>query len=146
MTHDTYSQRVAVPCWAEFLFHHEGQNKKMRRAIVVSADYRFMSALVDKRTASELKIGDRVRAARALDVGHFGRVPAGETATIVGLDVESGYVDIQFDRQLDELYEWRNCLLLVPFDTADWIEGLELVSCLEAKQMPIIKELLTTAP
>jgi hypothetical protein len=112
----------------------------MRRAIVVSADYRFMSALVDKRTASELKIGDRVRASRALDVGDYGKVPAGEMATIVGLDIDGGYVDIQFDRQMDQLYEWRNCMLLVPFDTADWIEGLELVSCLDAKQ---IKELFS---
>jgi hypothetical protein len=107
----------------------------MKRAITVNADYRFMSALVDKDTASALRVGDQVQAHKALDVDYLGAVPAGEKATVTYVCPESGLVEITFDTVLEQLHDWHNILLLMPYDTDTWIAGLELVSCWEAKEI-----------
>lgn len=106
----------------------------MKRAIVIQADYRFMSAVVDKRTAQALREGDRIRVTQALDLDYHGSIPAGETGTIRYVDDAQGSIEIELDRVHEALHEWRNCLILVPFDTDDWITGLELVSCVPSKE------------
>lgn len=107
----------------------------MKRAIVVNADYRFMSALVDRDTARLLKEGDRIRARKALDLDYYGKLQPGETGKVVYVDVTTGLVEIMFDNYLEQLHHWRNCILLVPFDTPNWIDGLELVSVWEQKEI-----------
>lgn len=106
-------------------------NKK--RAIVVAADYRLMSALVGQQTASALKRGDRVTVVRDLQVDD-GAVAAGETACVGMVDESGGYVELVFDNPVPALYAWRNVLILAPFDTPDWIDGLALETCLESKE------------
>jgi hypothetical protein len=113
----------------------------MKRAIVVQADYRLMSALVDRNTAQLLKVGDEVRVTQNLELEGMGTLPGGERAKVVSVDSgASGYVEIEFDRIIPALHEWRNVLLLAPFDTAEMIDGLALVSCVEAKELtpPVI--------
>lgn len=107
----------------------------MRRAIVVQGDYRFSSMMVGRDTAQALHEGDRVKVTHDLNLDHMGVIKAGETATIVFTDVDTGIVEMEFDRVLDSLHEWRNCLLLVPFDTDDFLQGLALESVLEAKEL-----------
>ena len=106
------------------------------RTIVVTDDCRIKSALLDhvdppRSGARTLSLGDQLKTRRNLDLGYYGFVPSGEIATVVGLGPDGGYVDLMFNNQLDQLYDWANCLLLIPFDTQAWIDGLELVgSCL----------------
>lgn len=108
----------------------------MKRAIVVASDHRFMSAIVGKETASALKVGDRVTATRDIDIdGCGGVLPTGEQGNIVSIDETQGYVEVLFDNPIEALHEWRNILLLVPFDTPDYIDGLALETCLEAKEI-----------
>lgn len=95
-----------------------------------------MSAFVDKATVPALQPGLRVRVSRDLDVTPYGRVRAGEHATVTYADHETGEVELVLDVVHDNLRDWRNCLILMPFDTDEWLEGLELVSVLEAKEMP----------
>lgn len=107
----------------------------MRRAIVVQGDHRFMSALVGKETAEVLREGHKIKVTRDLNLDHYGVVLAGETATIVFTHRDTGHIEIEFDRVLPNLHDWRNCLILAPFDSDDLISGLELVSVLEAKEL-----------
>lgn len=107
----------------------------MRRAIVIDGDYRFMSAVVGKHTASQLQVGDRVKCSKNLDIDAYGMIMEGATARVVFIDLKQELVQIEFDQPQDSLDQWRNCLLLAPFDTDDWISGLELVSVLPAKDI-----------
>lgn len=100
----------------------------MKRAIAIAADYRFMSAVVGKDTASVIRAGDRVKVAQPIDVDGDGSIiPRGESGTVLYVDQsEMGYVEIIFDRAIAALCDWRNILLLVPFETPDYIQGLAL--------------------
>jgi hypothetical protein len=104
------------------------------RAIVVTADFRLMSALVGMGTASKLKRGDRLTVTSDLDLDEFGTLPKGESGTVDYVDSDCGYVEVVFDRPIPALHEWRNVLLLVPFDTPDLIDGFAVETCMEVKE------------
>lgn len=107
----------------------------MKRAIVVQADYRLMSALVDIETAQTLKEGERIKVAQDLELEGL-TLPRGEFGRVVKVDGgPCGFVEIEFDNPIPALHEWRNVLLLVPFDTDDLISGLALETCFEAKEI-----------
>lgn len=122
--------------------------KTMKRAVVVASDYRLMSALVGNETARTLSVGDRVEVQRDLELDD-GALPSGERGSVVSVDAGEhghGYVEILFDRPIPALHEWRNVLLLVPFDTPDWIDGLSLASCFEAKEIKIPPRVVQPRP
>jgi hypothetical protein len=114
-----------------------------KRAIVVNADHKFASTIVDKRTAGQLKTGDRVRVCEALEVDFYGDVRAGEYGTVVFVDHDEGLVEIEFDNVIESLRQWRNCLMLMAFDTPDWIGGFELVTAYEAKELGLASPVTT---
>jgi hypothetical protein len=105
------------------------------RAIVVTADFRLMSALVGMGTASRLKKGDRLTVTSDLDLDYYGTLPRGESGTVDYVDSDCGYVEVVFDRAIPALHEWRNVLLLVPFDTPDFIAGFAVETCMEVKEL-----------
>lgn len=107
----------------------------MRRAIVVQADYRFLSALVPKESAATLYTGTRVKVVRDLELSPYGVVRKGETATVSYIDPLTGIVELLFDRVLANLYHWQNCLILAPYDSDDLIGGLALESMTLDEQM-----------
>jgi len=96
----------------------------MKRAIVVNADGRFVSAIIPKGMATAIRAGDRVRVMETLDLRPYATVAPGNEATVVLVDFETGNIELVLDVHHDGLREWRNCILLAPYDTDDLLCGL----------------------
>jgi len=58
-----------------------------------------------------MKIGDRVRIARTIDLYPLNVYPVGLTGTVCGT---ADHMQVRLDQHFGELEEWGNCLLLHP--------------------------------
>jgi len=98
----------------------------MKRAIIINADGQFISAVVPKATAPALHVGDRIRVLEKLDLRPYATVAPGNEATVSYVNYDTGVVELELETYHDGLREWRNCILLTPFETDDLLNGLML--------------------
>lgn len=76
-------------------------------------------------------LGDRVRVTAPIDLGMYGTIDVDVKGTVAYVDAVTLYTEILLDTYHDGLREYRNHLWLIPPDTDDISDALELIGGLE---------------
>jgi hypothetical protein len=101
-------------------------NEDTRRALIVGATGAIASVMLPIEDATAgLLVGDVIKVVGMLNLLPYAMVAAGTYLTVLAVDFITGVCECAFTEPVDGMEEWKQRLVLVPFQTEDILPNLQ---------------------